>query len=69
MRRLFGAWEPVRKGPIDIGVRDRVPGPFFRMLLGLAHVNGSSRAIASKNGGSISYIFPLILGVLQRSHH
>ena len=64
MRKLFGAWEPVRKGPIDIGVRDRAPGPFFRMLLGLAHVNVWSRVIASKNGGSISYISPLRLGVL-----
>ena len=69
MRRLFGAWELVRKGPIDIGVKDRAPGPFFRMLLGLAHVNMWSRVIASKNGGSISYIFLFRLGVLQRSRH
>ena len=49
-------------------VRDRAPGPFYEML-GQTHVNGWSRVIASRNGGSTSYIFPLRLGVLQRSRH
>ena len=49
-------------------VRDRAPGPFYEML-GQTHVNGWSRVIASQNGGSTSYIFPLRLGVLQWSPH
>ena len=49
-------------------VRDRAPGPFYRML-GQTHVNGWSCVIASQNGGSIDYIFPLRLGVLQWSRH
>ena len=49
-------------------VRDRAPGPFYEML-GQTHVNGWSRVIASQNGGSTSYIFPLRLGVLQWSRH
>ena len=39
-------------------VRDRAPGPLFEML-GQTHVNGWSRVIASQNGGSTDYIFPL----------
>ena len=46
------------------GVRDRAPGPLY-IMLGQTHVNGWSRVIASQNGGSTSYIFPLRLGVLQ----
>ena len=49
-------------------VRDRAPGPFYEML-GQTHVNGWSRIVASQNGGSTSYIFPLRLGVLQWSRH
>ena len=49
-------------------MRDRAPDPFYRML-GQTHVNGWSRAVASQNGGSTSYIFPLRLGVLQWSRH
>ena len=49
-------------------VRDRAPGPFYGML-GQTHVNGWSRVVASQNGGSTSYIFPLRLGVLQWSRH
>ena len=49
-------------------VRDRAPGPFYGML-GQTHVNGWSRVIASQNGGSTDYIFPLRLGVLQWSRH
>ena len=45
-----------------------LPAPFFRML-GQTHVNGWSRVIASQNGGSSSYIFPLRLGVLEWSRH
>ena len=44
------------------------PTHFYRML-GQTHVNGWSRVIASKNGGSTSYIFPLKLRVLQWSCH
>ena len=44
------------------------PARFMRML-GQTHVNGWSRVIASQNGGSTSYIFPLRLGVLQWSRH
>ena len=39
-------------------VRDRAPGPFYDVL-GQTHVNGWSRVIASQNGGSTDYIFPL----------
>ena len=49
-------------------VRDRAPGPFYRML-GQTHVNGWSRVIASQNRGSTSYIFPFSLKVLQWSRH
>ena len=38
------------------------------MMLGQTHVNGWSRVIASQNGGSTSYISPL-LWVLQWSRH
>ena len=50
-------------------VRDRALGPLFYRMLGQTHVNGWSRVIASQNGGSSSYIFPLRLGVLQWSRH
>ena len=49
-------------------VRDRAPGPFYDRM-GQTHVNGWSRVVASQNGGSTSYIFPLRLGVLQWSRH
>ena len=49
-------------------VRDRAPGPFYECL-GQTHMNGWSRVIASQNGGSTSYIFPLRLGVLQWSRY
>ena len=49
-------------------VRDRAPGPFYDVL-GQTHVNGWSRVIASQNGGSTDYVFPLRLGVLQWSRH
>ena len=52
----------------NVLVRDRAPGPFY-MMLGQTHVNGWSRVVASQNGGSTSYIFPLRLGVLQWSRH
>ena len=39
------------------------------MMLGQTHVNGWSRIVASQNGGSTGYIFPLRLGVLQWSRH
>ena len=45
------------------------PARFFYRMLGQTHVNGWSRVIASQNGGSTSYIFPLRLGVLQWSRH
>ena len=47
------------------------PRPVFYkdVLLGQTHVNGWSRVVASQNGGSTSYIFPLRLGVLQWSRH
>ena len=45
------------------------PRPPFMMMLGQTHTNGWGRVIASQNGGSTSYIFPLRLGVLQWSHH
>ena len=38
-------------------------------MLGQTHVNGWSRIIASQNGDSTDYIFPLRLGVLQWSRH
>ena len=44
------------------------PRPPF-MMLGQTHVNGWSRVIASQNGGSTDYIFPLKLGVLRWSRH
>ena len=44
------------------------PRPVLCML-GQTHMNGWSRIIASQNGGSTSYIFPLRLGVLQWSRH
>ena len=50
-----------------MSVRDRAPGPFYDV--GQTHVNGWSRVIASQNGGSTSYIFPLKLWVLQWSRH
>ena len=53
---------------MGVPVRDRAPGLFYRML-GQTHVNGWSRVVASQNGGSTSYIFPLRLGVLQWSRH
>ena len=40
------------------------PWPVFYMMLGQTHVNAWSRVVASQNGGSIDYIFPLRLGVL-----
>ena len=49
--------------------RPRPRPVFYGMMLGQTHVNGWSRVIASQNGGSTSYIFPLILGVLQWSRH
>ena len=49
-------------------MRDRAPGPFYRML-GQTHVNGWSRVIASQNGGSTGYIFSRRLGVLQWNRH
>ena len=50
-------------------MRDRAPDPFLYDVLGQTHVNGWSRVVASQNGGSTSYIFPLRLGVLQWSRH
>ena len=44
------------------------PRPHF-LMLGQTHLNGWSRVIASQNGDSTSYIFPLRLGVLQWSRH
>ena len=41
----------------------------FLWMLGQTHVNGWSHVIASQNGGSTDYIFPLRLGVLQWSRH
>ena len=49
-------------------VRDRTPGPFYRML-SQTHVNGWSCVIASQNEGLTSYIFPFKLRVLQWSRH
>ena len=45
------------------------PARFMIRMLGQTHVNGWSRVIASQNGGSTDYIFPLRFGVLQWSHH
>ena len=45
------------------------PAPLFYRMLGQTHVNGWSRVIASQNGGSTSYIFPLRLRILQWSRH
>ena len=39
------------------------------MMLGETYANWWGRVIASQNGGSTSYIFPLRLGVLQWNHH
>ena len=50
-------------------MRDCAPGPLFYKMLGQTYVNGWSRVIASQNGGSTDYIFPLRLGVLQWSRH
>ena len=44
------------------------PARFYRML-GQTHMNGWSRVVASQNGGSTNYIFPLRLRVLQWSRH
>ena len=41
-------------------MRDRAPGPFC-MMVGLTPVNGWSHVVATQNGGSTSYIFPLRL--------
>ena len=49
-------------------MRDRAPGLLYDVL-GQTHVNGWSRVVASQNGGSTSYIFPLRLRVLQWSRH
>ena len=49
-------------------MRDRTLGPLYDVL-GQTHVNGWSRVVASQNGGSTVYIFPLRLGVLQWSRH
>ena len=49
-------------------MRDRAPGPFYRML-GQTHVNEMSRVIVSQNGGSTSYISPFRLSVLQWIRH
>ena len=61
-------------GRWNVWVSDRhlwetAPPARFDMMLGQTHVNGWSRVIASQNGGSTSYIFPLRLGVLQWSRH
>ena len=44
------------------------PARFYGML-SQTHVNGWKRVIASQNGGSISYIFPFRLRVLQWNRH
>ena len=49
-------------------VRDRTPGPFYRML-SQTHVNGQSCVIVSQNEGLTSYIFPFKLRVLQWSRY
>ena len=48
---------------------ETAPPAHFLRCLGQTHVNGWSRVIASQNGGSTSYIFPLRLGVLQWGRH
>ena len=50
-------------------MRDSAPGPPFYRMLGQIHVNGWSHVVASQNGCSTSYIFPLRLGVLQWSRN
>ena len=45
------------------------PRPVFMDVLGQTQMNGWSRVIASRNGGSTDYISPLRLGVLQWSRH
>ena len=50
-------------------VWETTPLARFYDMLGQTHVNGWSRVIASQNGGSTDYIFPLRLGVLQWSRH
>ena len=53
-----------------VGTCERLrPWPAFYRMLGQTHMNGWSHVIASQNGGSTCYIFPLRLGVLQWSHH
>ena len=47
---------------------NRALGPLL-WDVGQTHVNGWSRVVASQNGGSTSYIFPLKLGVLQWNRH
>ena len=49
--------------------RPRPWSVFYMNVLGQTHVNGWSRVVASQNGGSTDYIFPLRLGVLQWSRH
>ena len=49
--------------------RPRPRPVFMNVVLGQTHVNGWSHVIASQNGGSTVYIFPLRLGVLQWSRH
>ena len=44
-----------------------MPPARLYMMMGQTHVNGWNRVIASQNRGSIDYIFPLRLGVLQWS--
>ena len=67
----LGNWSNSYINLMDRGVCERPrPRPaFYGMMLGQTHVNGWSHVIASQNGGSTSYIFPLRLGVLQWSRH
>ena len=72
IRNLVFRWESCKDSEsesVKKCVRDRTPGLLFYRMLGQTHVNGWSRVVASQNGGSTSYIFPLRLGVLQWSHH
>ena len=48
---------------------ETAPPARFYMMLGQIHLNGWSRVIASQNGDSTDYIFPLKLGVLQWNCH
>ena len=48
-------------------MRDRAPGPFYDV--GPNPREGVESCVASQNGDSTSYIFPLRLGVLQWSPH